>query len=108
MNNNEDLLQRISRLPQTLQDHINMYNIQHRPLMKIICDEFMYTAGIYRIEHQKRMKLITEEMLYYYEEFECSNCDNYLRRIDPETVTIYSYCERKYCCMDCCYGDRWL
>ena len=108
MNNNEDLLQRISKLPQSLQDYIATFNLHHRPLMKIICDEFMYTVGIFRIEHEKLMKSVTEEMLYYYKEFECYNCNNYSRRIHPETVIIYSYCERKYCCMDCCYGDRWL
>ena len=108
MNKNEDLLKSISKLPQSLQDHINMYNVQHRPLMKLLCHELMFTSGVYRIEHEKLMKLVTGEMLYYYKDFECSNCNNYLRRIDPETVIIYSYCERSYCCMDCCYDDRWL
>jgi hypothetical protein len=108
MNNSEYMLQCISKLPRTLQDHINMYNIQHRPLMKLVCDEFMFTAGVYRLEHQKRMKLIIGELLYYYKEFECYNCNNYSRRIDPESVIILSYCQRQYCCMDCCYDDRWL
>jgi hypothetical protein len=64
--------------------------------------------GEFNVEHRPKMREVMDELSYYYKYFQCYNCDNYSRRIDPETVIIYSYCERFYCSMDCCYDDRWL
>lgn len=83
---NEILLQRVSKLPQVLQDHINRYNVEHRQLMKEVCNK----------------------LLFYYKEIKCHNCDNILKRINPETVSIGGYYEYYYCCMDCFYNDRSL
>jgi hypothetical protein len=84
--NNDIMLQSISKLPQVLQDHINTYNVEHRQLMKEVCNT----------------------LLFYYKELKCHNCDNIVKRINPETVTIGGYYEYYYCCMDCFYDDKWI
>jgi hypothetical protein len=81
---NELLLRNITKLPQVLQDHINSYNVEHRQLMKEVCNK-----------------------LFYYKEIKCHNCDNSLKRINPETVSIGGYYEYCYCSMDCFYDDIW-
>jgi len=83
---NELLLRNITKLPQVLQDHINSYNVEHRQLMKHVCNK----------------------LLFYYKEIKCHNCDNTLKRINPETVSIGGYYEYCYCSMDCFYDDRWI
>ena len=40
--NNEVMLQSISKLPQVLQDHINTYNVEHRQLMKEVCNTLLF------------------------------------------------------------------
>lgn len=82
--NNDIMLQSISKLPQVLQDHINTYNVEHRKLMKEVCNN----------------------LLFYYKELKCHNCDDVVKRINPETVTIGGYYEYYYCCMDCFYDDK--
>ena len=82
---NELLLRNIRKLPQVLQDHINSYNVEHRQLMKEVCNK----------------------LLFYYKEIKCHNCNNTLKRIDTETVSIGGYYEYCYCSMDCFYHDRW-
>jgi hypothetical protein len=37
-----DLLKRVSRLPQVLQDHIGEFNVEHRPRMKSVCRDIKY------------------------------------------------------------------
>ena len=44
----------------------------------------------------------------YYKELKCHNCDNIIKRINPETVSIGGYYEYYYCCMDCFYDDKWI
>ena len=82
----EIMLQSISKLPQVIQDHINTYNVEHRELMKEVCNK----------------------LLFYYKELKCHNCDNIIKRINPETVSIGGYYEYYYCCMDCLYDDKWI
>jgi hypothetical protein len=82
----EIMLQSISKLPQVLQDHINTYNVEHRQLMKEVCNK----------------------LLFYYKELKCHNCDNIIKRINPETVSIGGCYEYYYCCMDCFYDDKWI
>jgi hypothetical protein len=82
----EIMLQSISKLPQVLQDHINTYNVEHRELMKEVCNK----------------------LLFYYKELKCHNCDNIIKRINPETVSIGGCYEYYYCCMDCFYDDKWI
>jgi hypothetical protein len=53
-------------LPKEIQNLIDEFNVEHRPKMREVLDE----------------------LLYYYKEFECYNCNNYSRRIDPESVII--------------------
>jgi hypothetical protein len=79
------LLQNIKNLPQVLQDHINSYNVEHRQFMKEVC----------------------KKLLFYYKEMKCYNCDNSLKRIHPETVSIGGHYEYFYCSMDCFYDDKW-
>ena len=82
----EIMLQSISKLPQVIQDHINTYNVEHRELMKEVCNK----------------------LLFYYKELKCHNCDNIIKRINPETVSIGGCYEYYYCCMDCFYDDKWI
>ena len=35
------LKKRISQLPQVLQDYIGMYNVEHRMMMKAVCEELI-------------------------------------------------------------------
>ena len=83
---NKMLLESVSKLPKVLQDYINMYNTEHRQMMK----------GVF------------SDLLLNYKELKCHNCDSITRRIDSETVIVSSCYEVVYCCIDCFYDDRWL
>jgi hypothetical protein len=83
---NEILFGNIKKLPQVLQDNINLYNVEHRQLMKQV--------------HTK--------LLFYYKEIKCHNCHNILKRINPETISIGINYEYFYCSMDCLFDDKWI
>jgi hypothetical protein len=80
------LLESVSKLPNVLQNYINMYNTEHREMMKHVFSELVLN----------------------YKELKCHNCDCFTRRIDSETVIINSCYEVVYCCIDCFYDDKYL
>lgn len=79
-----NLEENIIKLPKVVKDHINSYNVEHRKLMKEVCNK----------------------LLFYYKELKCHNCYNILKRINPETISIGISYEYYYCCIDCFYNDR--
>lgn len=84
--NNGYMLQKISQLPNMLQDYILSYNVEHRQMMKNVFDE----------------------LIYYYEELPCEydRCGGIVRRIDPNKVIHYRYGEEHcWCCACCKYCD---
>lgn len=42
---------RISNLPQVLQDYIGMYNVEHRQMMKSVCQELRDTTKKYECQN---------------------------------------------------------
>ena len=65
------LLLRISELPQSIQDIIGMYNVEHRKQMKIICEDLKHVR--------------------------CDDCGDYISKIKSISVSIlfndYTFCD---------------
>jgi len=70
------LLLRISELPQSIQDIIGMYNVEHRKQMKIICQELV-----------KKMK-------------QCDYCDDFINKNDA--ICVLMCCQKNYYCSVLC------
>jgi len=69
------LLLRISELPQSIQDIIGMYNVEHRKQMKIICEEL--------VENNR-----------------CDDCQDFMNKY--RTICVRMYCQEYYYCSELC------
>jgi len=73
-----DILHRISKLPQVLQDHIGSYNVEHRKMLKLVFSE---------IEHKQKMIDILEDIKFIECENMCGSC--MLRENIPYKEGVY-------------------
>ena len=62
----DELLIRISQLPQVLQNIIGMYNVTHRQMMKLVCRELelVQRKCEYCNEYIDRQDIITDFVIY--------------------------------------------
>jgi len=71
------LLLRISELPQSIQDIIGMYNVEHRKQMKLICQ--------------------------YLKQVQCDDCGDYISKIKSISVSIL-FNDYIFCCLSCAWS----
>lgn len=72
---------RVKELPQCLQDMIGSYNVDHRQIMKQVCDE----------------------LRYWYEQVQCFNCGVYYPLRQQENYTLVMAGKTYNTCSDVCY-----
>ena len=78
-----DLLFRISQLPQNVQDIIGMYNVHHRKQMKKICQDLEF--------------------------IQCDECGDYLMKIKSISRSILFLVSFNYCDSKCAwYHERYI
>lgn len=96
------ILQRVSHLPQVLQDCISEYNVDHRPSMKPVLDELCHVY--HKRQHSRDAVYVFQELQFTVEPYDimtCDNCTNYIRSLSPEfELTFYDY-RYYYCCNFC-------